>query len=102
MTTGYTKTFKRVDYSVFSTACEQLGMSQGDLAEACGYAGNSAAGWKKEGKIPEVVGLAVECLIRRQAKGEPKMFILTAPHNKVSAIRDVVIALGGSLTEIAR
>ena len=56
------------NFSYFEETMEKLNLSGTELSVACGYATSSWFKWRKTNKIPAVVGLACECLLRRARK----------------------------------
>lgn len=65
MTEQPTKTFKKVEISVFETTCRELNQEPGIVCQALGYSSHTFNGWRSEGKMPQVAAIACEALRRR-------------------------------------
>jgi hypothetical protein len=65
-----------VSYAVFENAVSKTGMPASVLARELGYSDTTASNWKKDGRVPKVVGVACEGLIRRRQISPDASFVV--------------------------
>lgn len=70
-----------------------------DLCKRLGYTADVWKGWKREGKIPYVVGIAMTAMTKA-AKPISSMVIIKVPNQHYETITNVVKACGGTVERI--
>ena len=82
-------------FSYYAEVMDKLGLTGSDLAVAIGYSKTTWFKWRSEGAIPQVAGLACECLLRRaQKNGTDEAFLLRVPGSKVVAMEAICDGMG--------
>lgn len=91
MTTRTKKNYQKVDYATFMSAMNKLGFTAAALCDALGVSPSAATTWKAEGKVPKVVAVACEGLVRRNANPLPpnspiRVFIIKTTNAQQAAM----------------
>ena len=74
-------------FTYFEETANKLDITGSELAKAIGYSSNSWFRWRREGPIPQVAGLACECLQRRVRKnGRADTLVMNVPEAQVQAM----------------
>jgi hypothetical protein len=77
-------------FQYYAETMKKLGLTGSELAAAIGYSKTTWFKWRAEGVIPQVAGLACECLLRRARKdGRQDTFIMSVPGDKVAAMEAI-------------
>lgn len=82
---------------------EQLAMNDVDLSRAIFQSKGTISRWKREGRAPAWVPLALERLIDKlgaAVNGAPCIFVVRVPASKRETFCDVASALGARITRV--